>query len=210
MKQMKMNLFKGTHGGRRPNSGRRRIHSKGVAHRLREKVNHRTPAHVNFRYKTTVRNKDTLRLLKRALINARKKGLRILHASLQSNHVHVIVEADSNAILTRGMRSLTVTMAKGLKKGRIQLQRYHLHVLKSALETKNAIHYVLFNKQKHEKGTYSRIDGYSSILGLRNGLQLIREFAKDRMTIVIGKNKPWPLDPPKSYLATTAVFHSSE
>lgn len=208
MKQTRMNLFKGSHGGRRPNAGRRRIHSPGVAHRTREKISHRTPMHVNFRYKTAIKNKDSLRLLKRAIVNARKMGLRVLHSSLQSNHVHVIVESESNAILSKGMRSLTITMARGLKKGRIQVGRYHLHVLRSIRETRNAIHYVLFNKQKHERGTCSTVDAYSSILGLRDGLKLIREFAKNRMTITIGRSDPWPLDRPKSRLAIAAVSSS--
>lgn len=165
--------------------------------------------HVNFRYKTTIKNKDSLRLLKRAIVNARKMGLRVLHSSLQSNLVHVIVESDNNAILSKGMRSLTITMAKGLRKGRIQVQRYHLHVLRSIRETRNAIHYVLFNKQKHETGTCSTIDGYTSVLSLKGGLDLVREYAKSRMTIRIGRSDPWPLDRPKSYLASAAASSSS-
>jgi hypothetical protein len=62
--------------------------------------------------------------------------------------MHFIIEADNNRILEAGMRSLTVTLAKGIKKGKVQLERYHLHVLKTIRETKNAIHYVLFNEQR--------------------------------------------------------------
>lgn len=69
---------------------------------------------------------------------------------MQTNHIHLIIEADHNDTLTKGMRSLTVTFAKGLKKGKVQLERYHLHVLRSLKETKNAIQYVLFNQQKHD------------------------------------------------------------
>ncbi len=120
---------------------------------------------------------------------------------MQSNHIHLIIEADSNEILTRGMRSLTITMAKGLKQGRIQMQRYHLHVLKSLKETKNAVQYVLFNEQKHEKGRCSTVDGYSSLLGLGNALDLIREFAKKKkITIKIGEIEKWPPDIPGSHL----------
>ncbi|MFP5492513.1 MAG: hypothetical protein ACLGG0_13495 [Bacteriovoracia bacterium] len=148
-KQLKLNLFQGTRGGRRPGSGRKRIHSKGVAHRERENVQIRHALHVNFKYRTTIRHKRGLSLLKRAILNARKKGLDVIHFSLQSNHIHLILEAQDNAILTRGMRSLTVTIAKGLGKGRVQLERYHLHVLRSIRETRNAVHYVLFNEQRH-------------------------------------------------------------
>ena len=201
-KQLKLNAYMGNQGGRRPNSGRKRMHSKGVAHRIREIVNSRTPVHINFKYKTVIRNKDSLKLLKRAILNARKHGLRVLHFSLQSNHIHLIIEAASNEVLTKGMRSLTVTMAKGLRKGRIQKERYHLHVLKSLREAKNAIRYVLFNQQKHEKGTYSKIDEYSSLLSLKTGLKLAQHYAQQmKITISIKKSERWEGDVGQSYLS---------
>lgn len=118
-KQFNLNLYKGSRGGRRPGSGRKRIHSKGVAHREREKVSGRTPLHINFKFRTQIRNKLCLRLLKKAILNSRSHGLRVIHFSLQHNHVHLIVEAESNSVLTSGMRSLTVTFAKGLKLGKV-------------------------------------------------------------------------------------------
>lgn len=155
MKQLKLNIYKGKKGGRRPDCGRKRIHSKGVAHRVREKVSVRTSLHINFKFKAHIRTKQCLKLLKRAILNSRKHGLRIMQFSLRSNHIHLIVEAETNEILTKGMRSLTVTFAKGLDKGRVQIERYHLHVLKTIRETRNAIQYVLQNSLKHGD---SRID----------------------------------------------------
>lgn len=188
MKQLKLNISKGRHGGRRPGSGRKRIHSKGVSHRERQQVTKRTPLHINFKYRFGIKNKVALKLLKKAIMNGRGHGLRVLHFSLQYNHIHLIVEADSNPILSTGMRSITVTFAKGLNQGRIQLERYHLHVLKSIRETKNAIRYVLFNKQKHEKGTYSTIDEYTSF----PGWEILKNFARDKkMTLKIGKVPLW-------------------
>jgi REP element-mobilizing transposase RayT len=189
------------HGGRRKNAGRKRIHSRGVAHELREKVSGRTPLHINFKYKITVRNKETLKILKKAIQNSRRHGLKIIHYSFQTNHVHLIVEAVSNEILTRGMRSLTNTMAKRIDRGRIQIERYHLHVLRSFREVRNAIHYVLFNQQKHEKGTCSKVDEYSSVLSLKEGLELVRRYAKKRkMVIKIERGESWKGDQSKSYV----------
>lgn len=200
-KQISFNLFQGQRGGRRPNCGRKRIHSKGVAHRKREKVSTRTPMHINFKYRTYIKTKICLRLLKRAIFNSRKRGLRVIHYSLQTNHIHLIVEADNNRVLTKGMRSLTVTFAKGLRKGRVQLERYHLHVLKTLRETKHAVNYVLFNQQKHGKGTYGVIDEYSSVLSAYKGLQRIREFAqRARITLRIIKGEIWEGDRHRSYL----------
>ena len=201
MGQLKLNLYQGNWGGRRPNSGRKRIHSKGVAHRVREKVIPRTPVHINFKYRAFIKNKLCLRLLKRAIINARSHGLRIIHFSLQSNHVHLIIEAENNEILTKGMRSLTITFAKGLNKGKVQMERYHLHVLKTIQETKNAIRYVLFNQQSHEKGTYSKIDGYSSVMLIQNALELIKRFAvTSRITLKVERTEQWELDGERSFL----------
>ena len=181
-KQLNLNIYKGSRGGRRPGAGRKRIHSKGVAHREREKVQMRHALHVNFKYRTSIRHKKGLSLLKRAILNARKMGLRVIHYSLQSNHIHLILEAQDNAILTRGMRSLTVTIAKGLGKGRVQLERYHLHVLRSVRETKNAVHYVLFNEQKHSGLKKAYVDGYSSLGVVRDLKKLAKE---KRMTVIL-------------------------
>lgn len=146
-KQLKLNLDQGSWGGRRSNSGKKRIHSKGVAHRTREKINSRTPLHINFKFQKTIRNISTLEILKRALLNGEKKGLKVIHFSLQSNHVHLIAEAPSNEALTLGMKSILNTIARN--KGSILKGRYHLHVLRSPNETKNAVQYVLFNEERH-------------------------------------------------------------
>ncbi|MES2527344.1 MAG: transposase [Bdellovibrionota bacterium] len=203
MKQIKFNLDKGKHGGRREGSGRKRLHSAGVAHRKRERVNTRTPLHINFKYKAYIRNKESLNLLKRAILNARKKGLRIIHFSLQSNHIHLIVEASSNQILTAGMRSLAVTMVRGLKKGNIQLERYHLHVLKSLREIKNAVEYVCFNKQKHENKKYSVLDDYGSFPGHK----MIAAFTlKKKITLKVMMKEFWAGDSPHGFLLTKTLY----
>ena len=187
-KQTQFNLYKGTRGGRRPGSGRKRIHSRGVSHRTRELVTKRTPQHINFKFNCRIKNKDCLKLLKRSIQNAQKLGLKIIHFSLQSNHVHIITEADNNEILTKGMRALTITFAKGLKKGGVQIERYHLHVLKTIREAKHAIQYVLFNEQKHAKTQFSSVNGYSSVVYLKEGMRLISNFArKNKMRLTVEK-----------------------
>lgn len=159
MKQL--NLKVNTWGGKRKGSGKKRIHSKGVTHRKREKVTRHTPTHINMKYKASIKNKDFLQILKRAILNSRRKGLRIIHYSVQSNHVHFIIEADTNKKLESGMRSLTVTIVKGINKGKVQLQRFHLHVLRSLRETRNAVRYVCYNELKHTGRR--NIDAYSSV-----------------------------------------------
>ncbi len=173
-KQLSLNIYKGTHGGRRPYSGRKRLHSTGVSHSSREQVRTHTPLHVNFKYKITVKNKEGLKALHKAIKNSRSHGLKIIHYSLQHNHVHLIIQAANNKLLTKGMRSLTITLAKKLDQGRIQIQRYHLHVLRSTREIKNAIHYVLFNERKHT-GRMT-LDSYSTAGLLGNAKDIAQKF----------------------------------
>lgn len=111
-------LYKGKHGGRRPEAGRKRIHSRGVSHRIREKVSGRTPLHINFKFRTFIKNKRCLALLKRAILNARSHGLRVIHFSLQSNHIHLIVEA----FKTRDTASLIIFSDERLLALRVSLR----------------------------------------------------------------------------------------
>lgn len=109
------------------------------------------------------------------------------------------------------MRSLTITISKGMKLGRIQSERYHLHVLRTLRETRNAVHYVLFNEQKHEtprggQDIYGKICNYSSLVYLQNALELVRNFAqKKRMTLKFERGDTWNPDSPGSYLAQRAL-----
>ncbi len=198
-KQSEFNLWCGKRGGRRPGCGRKRKRHAGVAHRARERVGSRTPLHINFKLRASLRNKACLRILKRAILRARLQGLRIAHYSLQSNHVHLIVEAPDNAGLTRGMRALTVTFSKGVGKGKVQLERYCLHVLKGVRETKNAVRYVLLNHVHHTGTKIAALDGYSSLLTLpREGLRLFLE--TEKLKGLFHGGSPLRMDPPLSWL----------
>lgn len=149
MKQLNLNIYKGRDGGRRPNSGRKRLHSPGVSHKRREKITAHTPFHINFKYRLNIRTESFISIINIAKENASKHGLEICYLTIQSNHVHLIGEVPNNTCLEKGMRSLTNTIVKRLKKGSIQLERYHLHVLKTPAETRHAIAYVLLNDLKH-------------------------------------------------------------
>lgn len=90
-----------------------------------------------------------LDILHSAITNAKKHGLEVSYFTVQHNHVHLIGEVPSNQCLEKGMRSITNTIVKRLNKGSIQLERYHLHVLKTPSETRHAIAYLLLNDLKH-------------------------------------------------------------
>ena len=77
---------------------------------------------------------------------------RLVHYSIQNDHLHLIVEAKDRTSLSRGIQGLAVRVAKGLnrlweRKGKVFADRYHDHILRTPREVKNALRYVLNNSR---------------------------------------------------------------
>ncbi len=93
-------------------------------------------------------------------------SFRIVHFSVQTNHVHLIVEASDKESLSRGMRGLNTRLARAVNRvlavrGQVWKERYHGHALKTPREVRNAIVYVLMNAKKHGV-RLSGLDRFSS------------------------------------------------
>jgi REP element-mobilizing transposase RayT len=95
------------------------------------------------------------RAIRRAFSGAREQfGFRLAQYSVQGNHIHLIAEANDRRALTRGMQGLTsrvalaVNRARG-RKGRVFGDRYHARQLRTPLEVRRALLYVLRNDRKH-------------------------------------------------------------
>lgn len=195
--QAEFDLTKHAWGGRRKNAGRKRIHSKGISHSEREGISSRYPVHISFKVSSYIRNHEGIYALRLALRNA-SQYVSILHYSLQTNHLHLIIEAESNDQLSRGMMSFRISFSKKLGKGSLKLERYHLHVLKTVRENKNAFRYVVFNDVHHSKRKTMRADLFSSV-HLLDKKALAREF---KISIIDAKiDQPIELDQPTSWLA---------
>jgi REP element-mobilizing transposase RayT len=93
---------------------------------------------------------------------------RVLHFSLQHDHVHLIVEADSERAVGRyrplrsGVSGLEIAFARRLnelvgRSGPVWADRYHRHDLETPQETWNGLAY-LFNNASHH-GLYTYGDG---------------------------------------------------
>ena len=81
-------------------------------------------------------------------------GARLVEFSVQGNHLHLIVEADSNAALSRALQGLCIRIAKALnalmkRGGAVFADHYHSRLLKTPTELVNAIRYVLGNAAHH-------------------------------------------------------------
>jgi REP element-mobilizing transposase RayT len=115
-----------------------------------------------------LRRKDIYRALCAAVRRARIKGLRLVHFSFLSNHVHCLVECAGNEELSRGVQSLSTSLAKNintaaLRTGAVFCGRYHAHILKTPAEVRHALCYILSNAAKHAASSQLAVDAYSSL-----------------------------------------------
>ena len=168
-KQLQFNIKQ--HGGRRQGAGRKKLLTGQPNHTRRARVSSSTPLGITLKLRPQLSGLRSIRHLRsfaRAVGLAKLKGLRVIHFSILSNHLHLIVETEDNPSLERGMKSLVVSLAAAINQvrlvsGAVFNGRYHLHVLKTPTEVKRAIKYVLFNFSKHARMDLC-MDPFSSIL----------------------------------------------
>ena len=84
---------------------------------------------------------------------------RLVEYSIQRDHLHLIVEAESRDALSRGMISISARFARAVNRvfrrvGQVIAGRYHVQLLKSPTQVRNALRYVLLNIQNHFKQRY--------------------------------------------------------
>ena len=93
----------------------------------------------------SLRRRRGYQLARRALALANRfEAARICHLSIQRNHLHLIIEADDQAALTRAMRSFGVSLTKNAnadlaRDGQVFADRYHLEKLDTPAQVRNAI-----------------------------------------------------------------------
>jgi len=92
--------------------------------------------------------------LLQTLTATNRSGFRVVHFSVQTDHVHLIVEADCGDQLRSGLNSLTCRTARAFnrawrRRGPIWSDRYHARALKTPREVRNGLVYVLLNFRKH-------------------------------------------------------------
>jgi putative transposase len=160
-----------TRGGKRKGAGRPK--TVGVVPRVkRPEFPRRFPIHVTLKIREGVGNLRTNKIfaqIQRAFFHGHERfGMRMVEFSVQANHIHLVVEAESRECLWRGMQGLNVRIAKAVnkilqRKGKFFADRYHAHVLRTLAEVRNAVNYVRNNLRKHRPG--EKFDPYSSTCG---------------------------------------------
>lgn len=150
-----------TWGGKRKGAGRKPKGKRaGMSHDKREKLPKNCPAHITLRVAPDIwhlRGKRLMQEIRIVLWRMRGvAGLRLTQFSVQSNHIHMIVEADGHDSLTKGMTILCARLAARInramgRKGQVFPERFHMHILRSPREVEHAIRYVKDNSRIHAR-----------------------------------------------------------
>jgi REP element-mobilizing transposase RayT len=160
----------GRRGGWRRGAGRKR-QSRAVMHRIRPVHARRYPSHVTLSFVRSVgnlRRQLIFKTLRAIFARPNVEGFQVVHYSVQTDHIHLVVEAANRKAFSSGMRSLGIRAALrinallGRKKGRVVRDRYHRRDLFSALQVRRVLRYVLLNGQKHEAVVKGQLDPCSS------------------------------------------------
>jgi REP element-mobilizing transposase RayT len=113
--------------------------------------------HVTLRARpalTSLRSERVFPELRRALARASKTSFRVVHFSVQTDHVHLMVEGDGRLRLIRGVQGLAVRCARAInracrRRGAVWAHRYHARALTTPREVRSGLVYVLLNFRKH-------------------------------------------------------------
>ncbi len=153
------------HGGKRRGAGRPPKGKRaGSAHKCRPVIKASQPVHVVLRVLPVMgqlRKRAMYQALRWATLSILKhEDFHIVHLSIQQNHVHLLVEAQSKRALSRGMQAFQISAAKLMNKalgwtkrrrGQVFEDRYHSEVITTPRQARHALAYVLNNWRKHQQ-----------------------------------------------------------
>jgi REP element-mobilizing transposase RayT len=165
-------------GGKREGAGRKAIGRRrhDAPHRTRPALSANHPVHVVLRSKRQIsfRQRRTYHVLRGVLCAfLGRDDFRIVHISIQDNHLHLIVEAQDKGALAAGMKSFAIRAARALNRddggcGKVFAYRYYASQVTTARYARHALAYVLNNWRRHRKdfecgaARAASLDPYSS------------------------------------------------
>ncbi|MDB5217338.1 MAG: hypothetical protein JWO86_5265 [Myxococcaceae bacterium] len=199
-------------GGARKGAGRKASpERKGfVEHVARPPHDDETPVHVTVRAVGGVpylRSERVFAAIRALFARASEKGLRLLHFTVQGNHLHMIVEANEGVSLARGMQRLLSRLAMTInaitrRRGKVWRDRYHRRDLRSPQQFRNALVYVLFNMRKHA-ATYRDAELWAKCIDPCSSAAWFRGWVADAGPAAssIARAGPSVVADPKSWLA---------
>lgn len=196
----------GRHGGWRPGAGRKPV-ANAVSHDARDDVSPQVPSHVTLRALEDAPFLASDRLIGHihdVVARSQRPEFRIVEFNVLGNHVHLIIEAADKDTQSRGIQGFTVRFARRVnrvtgRKGQLFAQRYHARALKTPLEVRNALRYVLMNRKHHRAGSFQKnwIDPWSSAAWFGGWARpIVADSSWKRELIAL----PKPTAEPKSWL----------
>jgi REP element-mobilizing transposase RayT len=140
------------------------------------------PVHVTIRIVGNVeslRRRDTyLALREVTIVTATRADFRIVHMSIQRDHIHLIVEADGKAALSKGVQGFAISAPRQINKaiterggdrrtGKVISERFHARPLVSPRAVRHAVADLLNNWRHHREDQAQptsswRVDPFSS------------------------------------------------
>ncbi|HTS55380.1 MAG TPA: transposase [Burkholderiales bacterium] len=129
--------------------------------------------------------------VRRAIGAASRGSFRVVQFSVQSDHVHLIVEALDRQAMTRGVWGLAVRVAHAVnralrRRGAVWGDRYHVRALRTPREVRSALVYVLQNFRKHLRGVVG-IDPCSSAPWF-DGFRCREKVAQESSAVVVPRS----------------------
>src|SRR3712207_9325784 len=95
----------------------------------------RPPRSTLFPYTTLFRSYFAVR--EATIVTARREDFRIVHLSIQRDHIHLIVEAASKRALSTGVRGFSISAARRSEEHTSELQSRQYLVCRFLLEKKH-------------------------------------------------------------------------
>src|ERR1041385_3061910 len=164
-RHVQQSLFR--RGGKRKGAGRKPKGARaGSRHKKRPTIKPTQALHIVMRVDPAVgnlRRRQLYKAMRDATITAAlRERFRIVHVSLQRNHVHLLAEAENKQALARGMQGFQISAARHIntalgddkyrrRRGRVFTDRYHVEVITSPTRARRALSYVLNNWRKHRE-----------------------------------------------------------
>ena len=198
-----------------------------MPHRTRPLHSARHPVHVTLRSAfRPLRHPFVFPTLRRAILAASRKrsarslcqrpernDFRVVHFSVQGDHLHLLVEARDKQALSNGMRGLSVSIARRLnalvrRRGRVFADRWHGRALTTPRAVRHALVYVLANHRKHGSrrvgvDPYSSAPYFSAFRGLGGRTPLEHDPRSVPRALALAKDEPSGSCTPRTWLLRT-------
>ena len=172
-----------TWGGKRKGAGRPPKRDRSSEpHKVRLRFSEPTPVHVTLRVVapiSTLRRPDAYHAVRWSLYAViGREDFRIVHLSIERDHLHLLVEANDHVALWEGVRAFESSAAQRInrvislttgtrRRGQVFADRYHARLIRSPTQARNTLSYVLNNWRRHglDRGMETMfwdVDYYSS------------------------------------------------